>query len=250
MNWNNWSQVREKALELTRVKVAESVNEDNHIMQSISAMEDLDKAANLLIRRLREWYEHYSPEFSRSIGDNEAFVKLILEKDRKEQLAEVKVVKTMGADFKKEDLDVMESTARTIISLYEQRHILETYIESVMKKYAPNLLILAGATIGARLLREAGSMKRLSSIQASTVQMYGAEKALFRHLKTGARPPKHGYIINHPLLVAAHHKDKGRVARALADKISIACKVDYFKGDPIGQELRDALEKRFGGENK
>ncbi len=242
--------VREKALELTRVKVATSVNEDNHIMQSISAMEDLDKAANLLIRRLREWYELYSPEFSRSIGDNEAFARLILEKNRDEQMAEIKVTKTMGADFKKEDLAVMESTARTITQLYEQRHVLENYIESVMNNYAPNLLILAGATSGARLLREAGSLKRLSSIQASTIQMYGAEKALFRHLKTGAKPPKHGYIINHPLLAAARPQDKGKVARALADKISIACKVDYFKGELVGQQLRDDLEKRFGGEKQ
>ena len=246
----NWYSLRQKALATTKEKVASSVNKDNLISQAISAVEELDKAANLLVRRLREWYELYSPEFSRTVGDNEAFVRLILEKSKEEQLKELNLKSTMGASLAKKDVDQALSLAKRILILYEERKNLEEYVESVMKDYCSNLLILAGATIGARLLREAGSLRRLAMEKASTLQLYGAEKALFRHIKTGARPPKHGFIINHPLVSKAPTKDKGKVARALADKLSIACKVDYFKGEPIGESLKVGLEKRFGGAKK
>lgn len=246
----DWSSLRQKALADTKEKVAASVNDDNLISQSISAIEELDKAANLLVRRLREWYELYSPEFSRRVNDNETFIRLILEKSKSEQLQELDLHKSMGADLSQADVDEMLSLAQSVKSLYDQRGKLEGYVEGVMHRHCPNLLILAGGTIGARLLREAGSLKRLAMEKASTIQLFGAEKALFRHIKTGARPPKHGFIVNHPLVSRAPAKAKGKVARALADKLSIACKVDYFKGEPIGQSLKDDLEKRFGGESK
>lgn len=245
----DWSQLREKALVFTRKQVAQSVGDDNLISQSISAIEDVDKAANLLVRRLREWYELYSPEFSRKVSDNESFVRLILEKDKSSQLSELGLEVSMGADLPQHDVDQMLSLAASIQSLYAQRESLESYVESIMRVYCPNLCVLAGATIGARLLREAGSLRRLAMEKASTIQLFGAEKALFRHIKSGARPPKHGYIVNHPLVAKASSKDKGKVARALADKLAIACRVDYFKGEPVGESLRLGLQKRFGGES-
>lgn len=243
-----WSAVRKEALASTAAAVAASVGDDNLISQAISAVEELDKAANLLVRRLREWYELYSPEFSRSVGDNEAFVRLVMERSKAEQLKELGLAATMGADLAKPDVEAALSLAGSIKSLYEQRARLEAYLESVMRRHCPNLLVLAGPTVGARLLREAGSLRRLAMEKASTIQLFGAEKALFRHIKTGARPPKHGFIITHPLVARAPAKGKGKAARALADKLSIACRVDYFKGEPIGQRLKEELEKRFGGE--
>ena len=241
----DWQALRTKAITETKRAVAAAVTDDNLITQSISAIEELDRNANTLVRRLREWYELYSPEFSRAIGDNEAFTKRILEKTKEEQLRELSLQATMGADLPEADVEQAKSLARTIKAMYEERSRLEGYVEQVMSRHCPNITILAGPTVAAKLLREAGSLRRLATIQASTVQLYGAEKALFRHLKTGARPPKHGHIINHPLVSKASKKDKGRVARALADKISIAAKVDYFKGEPIGQKLREELEARF-----
>ncbi|MBN1275718.1 hypothetical protein JXA12_05515 [Candidatus Woesearchaeota archaeon] len=242
----DWQALRQRALKDTKRAVATSVDDDNLITQAISAMEDVDRAANTLTRRLREWYELYSPEFSKAVDDNEAFVRRVLEKPREEQLRELGLHETMGADLERADVQESERLAKAIKALREERDQLESYLDRVMLRRCPNVLVLAGPTIGARLLREAGSLKRLAMVQASTIQLYGAEKALFRHLKTGAKPPKHGHLINHPLLAKAGKEDKGKVARALADKISIAAKVDYFKGEPIGETLKQQLEARFG----
>jgi nucleolar protein 56 len=241
----DWLTLRNKAMRETKLAIAASVNEDNLITQTMSAIEELDKGSNTLVKRLREWFELYSPEFSKAIGDNEAFTRKILEKSKEEQLADLGLDSSMGAHLSHQDVENMLAFARSIKIMFEERDRLEKYLEGIMKKYCPNVTELAGATIAARLLREAGSLKRLAMIQASTIQLYGAEKALFRHLKTGARPPKHGFIVNHPLVSKAGKQDKGKVARALADKISIAARVDYFKGDPIGESLRKGLEARF-----
>ena len=116
-----------------------------------------------------------------------------------------------------------------------------------MKKHCPNMLEVAGVLISAKLLEHAGSLRRLMMMPASTIQILGAEKALFRHLKTGkkAKPPKYGILSQHPLIGKVKKEEYGKVARTLADKISIAVKVDYFKGKFIGDKLKEELEKKF-----
>ncbi|MBW3021923.1 hypothetical protein KY328_03315 [Candidatus Woesearchaeota archaeon] len=214
-------------LELTKRAVKESVNEDLFIIHAINNIDELDKSANILVKRLREWYELYLPEFSRSIGDNESFTKLILSKDKKQLMKEVNITEqeSMGAELGKQDLEPIMNLATKIKELYELRKLHEKYLEKVMKKYCPNLNALAGTMIGAKLLAVAGSLKRLVLFPASTIQVLGAEKALFRHMRTGARPPKYGLLINHPIV--AKTKEKGKAARVLAHKIAICVKVDY-----------------------
>lgn len=242
----SWENLRKEAFAFTRKALRESVGDDQFIVQTISTIEELNKSANTLVKRLREWYELYSPEFSDSVSDHEAFVRLILEKSRDEQLSELEIKETMGAEIDKSDLDEILNLGRCAQQLYELRVQYEIYLEKIFKRHAPNILILAGTNIAGKLLREAGSLQKLATIQASTIQLYGAEKALFRHLKTGAKPPKYGYLINHPIVTHATIKEKGKAARALADKISIAAKVDFFHGEPIGKELREKLEEKFG----
>ena len=114
-----------------------------------------------------------------------------------------------------------------------------------MDGLCPNTKAICGAYLGAKLIEHAGSFKRLSEMPASTIQILGAEKALFRHLKTGAKPPRHGLIVNHLLIANAPDSMHGKIARALADKIAIASKVDYFKGNFIGDKLIKELEQKF-----
>jgi nucleolar protein 56 len=235
----------DKNLADTKKKLAESVNEDDFIVQAITNVEELGKVCNALTKRLRDWFSLYLPEFEHSVADNEAFARLVVEKSRKEMLKELKLEKTMGAELSKEDFEPMKSLAEQIGKLYDLRDKLEKYLEKVMERHCKNILAITGALIGAKLLKEAGSLKTLSEMPASKIQLLGAEEALFRHLKTGAKPPKHGHIVNHPLIAQAKGEDKGKVARALADKISIAAKVDYFKGKFVGDKLRQDLEKRF-----
>ena len=115
-----------------------------------------------------------------------------------------------------------------------------------MKRHCPNLAVVAGASTGAELVVQAGSLQRLAMLPASTIQLLGAERELFRHLKDKKqRPPKAGVLHSHPLVTAASKKQQGRIAKLLADKISIAIRVDYFKGQFVGDKLLDALKKKL-----
>ena len=226
-------------LSLTKRKVKESVNEDILVIQAINSIGEANKAINLLTKRLREWYALYNPEFSYSVNDNEKFVELILSKNDK------KIKETMGADFKKENLEPITDLVKEISNLHQLRHKQEAYLRNLMEKQYSNLTAIAGYLIGAKLIEHAGSLKHLSELPASVVQMLGAERALFRHMKTGSRPPKYGVLHEHPLISQAKKSEHGKIARALADKIAIAVKVDYFKGKFIGNELRKKLEDKF-----
>ncbi len=149
----------------------------------------------------------------------------------------------MGADLDKFQVEEITLLAKEVQSLYELRKKHELYLEKIMKKYCPNILELAGVTIGAKLIELARGLKRLALLPASTVQLLGAEKALFRHLKTGSRSPKHGIIFQHPLIQHAKKNERGKKARQLADKLSLCARLDFFKGDFKAKEYREMLEK-------
>ena len=242
-----FSDFYKKNLLLTKEKIKGSVSDDLLIIQTISNIEDIDKVINILVKRLRDWYSLYNPEFSRSIENHEKFVELILNKTKEELLKEIKVKKeeSMGNDLSKENLEPIMSLAKEVAQLYNFRKKQETYLEVLMKKTSPNLTELAGVLIGAKLIEEAGSLKHLATLPSSVIQLLGAEKALFRHIRNKKNlPPKFGVIFAHTL-IQKNMKDAGKVARTLADKIAIAVKVDYFKGEFIGDKLRKELEKRF-----
>ncbi|MBW2981500.1 hypothetical protein KY343_01340 [Candidatus Woesearchaeota archaeon] len=232
-----FEEYRKKNIEETRKKIKESVKPDNFILQTINNIDEISKVCNILVKRLREWYELYNPEFSRKFTDHEVFVKFIIEgKDKK-------IKTSMGADLNKEDLRPILEIAKELNELYKFKDKQKEYLKKVMEKNNPNLTAVAGYLIGAKLISLAGDLRRLVMFPASTVQLLGAEKALFRHMKTGARAPKHGIIHEHPIVSNA--KEKGKAARAVADKISIAAKIDFFKGKFIGDKLRRELEERF-----
>ena len=131
-----------------------------------------------------------------------------------------------------------------VLDLYRLRQNLENYVESVMDEVAPNTKAVAGSLLGGRLIALAGGLMNLAKLPASTMQVLGAEKALFRSLKTKARPPKHGIIFQHPLIHDAKRWQRGKIARALAGKITIAVRVDAFKGKFAADDLNADLQKR------
>lgn len=230
-------------LSLTARKLTSSVSDDNIIIHTISSIEELDKAINMLSKRLREWFDLYLPEFNRSTPDHEAFVQLILRKNRKEMMKDLNINSTLGKDFDKIDMKPMMDLAGQIDSLFKLRKKQELYLEIMMKRHCPNLNELAGTLIGAKLFAIAGSLRKLALFPASTVQLLGAENALFRHMRTGAKPPKYGVIISHPIVRQA--KEKGKAARALADKLSLAVKIDLYKGQFIADKYKKDLEEKF-----
>lgn len=239
------SKLRTKNLELARKAVKESVNPDLFIINSINNIDEVQRAINTMTKRLREWYSIYLPELDKQVHDNEAFVKLVLRKDKKALMKELRINASMGADLGKKDVEPMVLTAKSIDNLAKQAAELEIYLEATMKAHCPNLAALAGALIGAKLIKGAGSLKKMAMMRSSTIQLLGAEKALFRHIKTGAKPPKYGYILQHQLVQRAKKTDRGRAARILADKIFLAARVDYFKGEYIGDKLLKELNEKL-----
>ncbi len=244
-NKKDFAHLRAENLKRTRQALKQSVSPDMPITQAISGIDELDRACNLLVKRLREWYGWYYPELGRDVLNNEQFAALVASRSREEFMNERNETETIGADLQEEDVAEMQLLAQHITALYKLRKVQEQYLARVMKSYCPNLAELAGVTIGARLLELAKGLKHLALLPASTIQLLGAEKALFRHLTSGAKSPKHGVIVNHPFVQQAGKRDKGKAARMLADKLSLCARLDYFKGEFKAPEYRKELERKL-----
>lgn len=235
----------EQSISIAKEACKAAVKKEHLIMQAVEAMQVIEKAANPLTKKLRDWYALYCPEISEGIEKHEAFVNTILTKEKAILLKEWKINTSMGADISKADLQPMREFAESVQQLYDREKALEQYLEKAMQDIAPNLIAVAGATLGAQLLSYAGSLKKLAGMPSSTIQLLGAENALFRHLRKQGRSPRHGIIVMHPLLASAKNEYHGKIARRLAGAISIAAKLDYFHGDQYkGYELREKLEKQ------
>jgi len=240
-----------KNLSITKTAVRNSVTEDQLIIQAIANINELDKAINLLGKRLREWYSLHFPELSEKIDNHEKYAQFLLEKTRTELIKELNIdSEIMGADLNKTHLDEIKQLAAQILQLRDLRYNHESYLHEVMQKYCPNLLEMAGTTIGAKLIELARGLKQLAVLPASTIQLLGAEKALFRHIKTGSRSPKYGVIINHPFIQNAPRDCKGKASRILADKITLCARLDYFHGEFKAPEYKQYLEEKLSANKK
>jgi nucleolar protein 56 len=213
----NFQDIRTKLLAESKERIATSIGPDFLISQAVHTLGELDKTNNMLAVRLREWYELYNPEISKKVRDHQRFVEIALEAAQETE---------MGGKFSKEDVEAMLHYAQKIKGQYEEKEYLIKYIEARMKILCPHVLEVAGAIVGSKLLAHKGTLRAMAFMPSSTIQLLGAEKALFRHLRSNANPPKYGYVLQHPLVAQA--KNKGQAARQLANKISLAAKQDYF----------------------
>lgn len=214
-----------------------SQEEDKLLIQAINSIDDIDESISKLIERIREWYTIYFPEMD-TIHNNESYIKLIAESEDREDIIKnhqdafkLDIDYSNGADINEEDLAMVKEFAKSIYSLQNSRKHMEKYIENKMTNIAPNLKELLGASLGAKLIAHVGSIKRLATFSAGTIQIMGAEKAVFRHLKTGERPPKHGLIFQHPSVRTAKWWNRGKIARTLGLKITFAVRKDVFSGE-------------------
>lgn len=237
------ADLRKKVMEKTKKKVEEAYTEkDRYIIQAIEALDDLDAAYNLLVERLREWYGLHFPEVNQLVKDHEKFVRLVSEIGAREKMtkdvleavlgeklaervAEV-ASQSMGTELSGDDLKMIQDFASRVKELKEMRDRLADYIREQMEKIAPNVAAVAGPLLGARLISKAGGLKKLAMLPASTIQVLGAEKALFKHLAKGTPPPKHGILFQHPLVRNAKRWQRGKIARAIAAKLAIAARED------------------------
>lgn len=244
-------ELRKISFDLTNYKIKEaSKAEDMYLIQAINSIDEIDEATGKLIERLREWYMIHFPELNK-LKNNEKYVSLIVEYGdidtikQNEDLNEFKIMdQSIGAEIEGKDLKMIQEFANTIKNLQDTKKSLNDYVEQKMSEIAPNLSALVGASLGAKLIAHIGSIEKLSLLPSSTVQIIGAEKALFRHLKTGDRPPKHGLIYQYPEIRSTNWWLKGKYARALAAKISLAIRKDVYSGE-FDPTLKEDLEKRL-----
>merc|ERR1712028_112358 len=253
----------------SRSRVKFDVNRaDKHIIQAIALIDQMDKDLNTFAMRVREWYSWHFPELVKIVNDNVQFCKLAiairnkteLNDDSLEMLEELTQDETkanqildasrasMGQDISELDMINIVNFAGRVVELHQYRADLHEYLKTKMIRVAPNLSTLIGEVVGARLISHAGSLTNLSKYPASTVQILGAEKALFRALKTKGNAPKYGLIFHSSFIGRASQKNKGRISRYLANKASIASRIDSFSDDPCrlyGQKLREQVEERL-----
>lgn len=243
---------------------------DTMIVQAIGLLDDLDKELNTYAMRVKEWYGWHFPELAKILNDNIAYAKLVLKMGMRSNwetadLAEIlpeelegtvkaAADRSMGTEISQEDLENIQALAEQVVGFAEYRQQLASYLTARMNAIAPNLTALVGELVGARLIAHAGSLTNLSKSPASTIQILGAEKALFRALKTKHDTPKYGLIYHASLIGQATGKNKGKMARVLAAKASLGLRVDALAewDDDATEEDKAALgtEARFNLERK
>ncbi|KAK8461011.1 hypothetical protein SEVIR_2G433500v4 [Setaria viridis] len=253
----------------SRAKVKFNVNRvDNMVIQAIFLLDTLDKDINTFSMRVREWYSWHFPELVKIVNDNYLYAKIAKFLVNKSDLAEkdipaladltgdedkakeiVEAAKaSMGQDISPVDLINVQQFAQKVMNLSEYRKKLYEYLVTKMNDIAPNLTSLIGEVVGARLISHAGSLSNLAKCPASTLQILGAEKALFRALKTRGNTPKYGLIFHSSFIGRASARNKGRMARYLANKCSIASRIDCYSElntSIFGQKLREQVEERL-----
>ncbi len=229
------------------------------LIQAVRSLTDVDEAVALLHTRLDEWFRLNYPEFEAqdsekaaawiaAFGDKEHAAKGESEKILGPELGARVVAKaktSYGAEFSSEDREAVQTLALAVKNLVETRHRSEKYIDSLAKQIIPNLSTLVEPSVASKLVTEAGGLSRLAEMPSSTIQVIGAEKALFKHLRSHTKPPKHGIIFHASVIRSAPLEQRGRIARALAGKLAIAAKADYYTRHFIADKLKADLDARF-----
>jgi nucleolar protein 58 len=254
---------------LSRYKLKFSADKvDTMVIQAVGLLDELDKEINTYAMRVKEWYGWHFPELQAILSDNAHYSKLvlkcgmrpnfsktdlsdILDDETVEAAVKEAAEVSMGTEIAELDIINIQALAEQVLSMTEYRAQLFEYLKNRMNAIAPNLTILVGELVGARLISHAGSLMNLAKQPASTVQILGAEKALFRALKTKHDTPKYGLIYHASLIGQAAPKNKGKISRVLAAKASLAIRVDALSDETeeldttIGYEGRAKVEARL-----
>ena len=251
------------AINLSSMKVKETSEKlDQHLVQAVNTLDELDEIINTIGTRIREWYGLHFPELDyilqniityaaivKDAGPRENITSELLTQldvpDKKIELIKQAISKSQGGSLTDESAESLRILSSQVIQLSELRTDLSNSVENLMEILAPNLKNILTAIIGARLIAKAGSLLKLAQMPSSTIQIIGAEKALFRALKTGARPPKHGLLFQHPSVNSAPKWQRGKIARALSAKIAIAVRIDVYRNATLDNSLLDQLTKRI-----
>jgi len=251
---------RQRFIKKSRESVQESLRSRDMVLSGVTkTIDETQRVINQLTERFEAWYDVYFPELK--IEERKQYVEVAIYLDRDninidglasvagrkkaEAIANV-ATKTLGAQLNKKDIEEIKLLGKRIITLYTLVEELEQYQKELAEEIAPNISDLAGSDIAAKLIAHAGSLDRLAKMPSSTVQVIGAEKALFKHLKNKRiAPPKHGIIFQYAKISNSPKRVRGKIARAFANKIAIAAKADAFTKNSISAQLKKDFEERF-----
>ena len=224
---------------------------DSMIIQAVKLLDDMDKELNVYAMRTKEWYGWHFPEMAKILNDNLAYARVVLASGMRTNMADTDLSDilpeeleialkaaaeiSMGTEITEEDLTNVQELASQVVQYTTYRAELSSYLENRMRAIAPNLSALVGYLVGARLIAHAGSLINLAKAPGSTIQILGAEKALFRALKTKHDTPKYGLIYHSSLIGQATGRNKGKIARMLSAKTALGLRVDA-----LGEDDEDA----------
>lgn len=239
-------EVRSEALKQTREEIS-GINRVQLMVKAVKNLDQLKSSQSNEMEAFRDWYSLHFPELEREIEEDEHLLKILsgsVERSELKNFAEMAEGST-GMVLGEEDKDILKSYVDSLGSREKIIRKVESYVEDIAKEEMPNVSILLGPVLGARMVQLAGGLEELAKKPASTVQMLGAEKALFRHLREGGNPPKHGILFEHEFVSPLHSDQRGKMARFLANKTVIAGRLDQYGEKEKGVELREECREKF-----
>ncbi|MBI4154347.1 hypothetical protein HY501_03345, partial [Candidatus Woesearchaeota archaeon] len=227
----------EFSCQLSKKRLQGVIGKDRLVIQAANALNDITKTSNLFQERLYEWFSLHYPEI-----DAKNLVENIINYGRRDNFPGFRG--SSGVDIAEKDEEVLVEFAASIQSMLEQKERLEKYVKDAMKEIAPNVSSIVDPLLAAKLIALAGSLEKLARMPASTIQLLGSEKALFRHLHKKGKPPKHGILFTSSIIKNAGPDKKGKAARILASKLMMAARIDFYSGR-IEERLRKDLEEEL-----
>ncbi len=239
----------------------ELANKDLLIIHAINSYDEYTETINLFYERLREWYGIYFPELAELVTKIESYANLVATLTWREEFTKENLLKlgyaekkataieeaakaSRGGMLEMNDIEMIRIHAKMLKDMVKTRDAIENYLEELLEEVAPNITAIVGPKLAARLIAKAGGIKKLAMFPASTIQLLGAERALFLALRKGRKPPKHGIIFQHPFVSQSPKVIRGRVARILAGKLTIAARVDAFGGEYVGEKLYEEVKEK------
>lgn len=234
------------ALDSTKEELRE-IDREKHLVKAVKMLDKVEGSIDDKEERFKDWYSLHFPELVDEISDIEHIVKILdsgVERSEIEAFEEMASEST-GADITEEEEKIIESVLENLESDFRLREELEGYIEDLTKEEMPNLSKLLGTFLAARIVAIAGGLDEMAKMPASTVQMLGAEKALFRYLRGEGTPPKHGVLFEHDFVRPLPSNERGKMARFMANKAVMAARVDNFGDKDKGEEFREEARQKF-----
>lgn len=226
-------------VQLAKGRMRRAIGPEDHLRQAVGALDEIQEQENALVERLREWYGLHFPELAPMV-DTGTYIDLVATHGGREHLP-IPQRESVGADLGVREEEEVKAFAELARHVGKQRKAIEGYVDYAIRELAPNVTELVGPMIAARLVTLAGSVEELARAPSGTVQLLGAERALFRHLRTGSRPPKHGVLFQHPLVHRAPRWQRGAIARVIAARIAMAARADAYTKRRIAPELARSL---------